>query len=102
MACYGTEWELNDCSYHEFDSTTSSSIDISIKCVSNTDSEGYDDKDKDDSTVDSKTGDSPTGASSTFYASLSISALLSLVVVTLAAVIIVLFALRRRKMRSKR
>ena len=92
VGCYGFEEKLTDCSYHEFESPTTSSIDISISCSRKENSTG-------DSRIDG-TGDSASDsanpAGSMVYASLSISVLLAVVVIALVVVIIVL---KRRKKR---
>jgi deleted-in-malignant-brain-tumors protein 1 len=94
VGCYGSEDKLTDCSYHE--SSSSTSMDISISCDRKNDStDSTTPPSSTDSQIDNN--DDGTGSSGMVYASLSVSALLAVVVIALVAVLIVVFLLWRRK-----
>ena len=87
---YGTEDKLADCSYHEFESPTSSSMDVSISCNR-----------KDNVTVTMERPiESSQGTGGMVYASLSVSVILAVVVIALVAVLIALFVFWQRKRRT--
>ena len=88
VGCYGSEERLTDCSYHEFEYSTSPSIkstsmDISISCSPNE-------------------GSSAAQISGIAIASLVISILLVLTLVLVVGILIAFFVLRRRKKRTER
>ena len=91
VGCYGSEDQLTDCSYHEFES--SSSMDISISCDRKDNGTGSIGSQIDNN--DDGTGGSSESSSGIVYASLSVSALLAVVVIALVAVLIVVW--RRKK-----
>ncbi|CAI8023569.1 Neurotrypsin, partial [Geodia barretti] len=91
VGCYGSEDKLTDCSYHE--SSSSTSMDISISCDNSTNEEP-----SPTATNDDGTGGSSESSSGMVYASLSVSALLAVVVIALVAVLIVVW--QRKKSRG--
>ena len=84
----GLLWHCTDCSYHEFEFATTSSIDVGISCglkdisSSHTNSDGN--------------GDTGAQADGVLYASLSITVILAIVVVIMVAVLTVLW-LKKKK-----
>ncbi|CAI8023573.1 Neurotrypsin [Geodia barretti] len=97
VGCYGSEDQLTDCSYHEFESSSStiSSMDISISCDRKDNGTGTMGSPTD--TNDDGTGGSSESSSGMVYASLSVSALLAVVVIALVAVLIVVWLRKKSR-----
>ena len=77
VGCYSSNDSLIDCAYHEFPSTTTSSMDISISCGSGNSDE----------------------LNSVSVASLTVAVICASAVIILVAVLIIMFMLRQKKKR---
>ena len=100
VGCYGTEDKLADCSYHEFESPTSGSMDVSISCNRKDVTERPIDNSESNQSTTERPIESSQGAGGMVYASLSVSVILAVVVIALVAVLIALFVFWQRKRRT--
>ena len=111
VGCYSTNERLTDCTYHEFSSSITTSLDISISCGGNNldkDSEVSNDNyhTDNDSETDGSADVESAGVSdelnSVSLASLSVAVICALAVIILVAVLIIMFMLRQKKKKYTR
>ena len=102
---YSTDERLTDCTYHEFSSSITTSMDISISCgVDSADKDSAVVSDDDDSTDDDREGSADVHSAgvsdelnSVSVASLSVAVICAFAVIILVAVLIIVYMLRQKK-----
>ena len=108
MGCYGDEQKLIDCAYHEFERgfpITSNDVSISCGSVASSSVQSESSEATTSNDVSLSRGavvSSAQSASSEAVASLSISIIAALALITLVAVLIILLIMQRRKRTTER
>ena len=105
VGCYSTNERLTDCTYHEFSSSITTSMDVRISCgVDSADKDSAVVSDDDDSTDDDSDGSTDVDSAgvsdelnSVSVASLSVAVICASVVIILVAVLIIMYMLRQKK-----